>query len=301
MDTKVNYTIVGLFVILLAAAMIIIGVWIGRHGATKIYDIYAVNMGEAVSGLTQRAPVKFNGVNVGYVKTISLDPQDPRIVHLLLSIERGTPINESTAATLDSQGVTGISYIEVKTPVPGAPPVKISPEQRYPLIQWTPSVLFQLDTAFRDLNTNIRSITVSFNQLLNQQNLQSIQQSLANIAQFTDTLSRNSKTIDRLAKNSALASEKLPAVLDQLQTTLIAVNKATQKLSAASDTANVTLRDSQVAVQNVSQQTLPAALETLSKLNNVLNNLQQVTGQLQNNPSILVRGSRPQTLGPGEQ
>lgn len=301
MDTKVNYTIVGIFVILLGAALVIVGVWIGRRGETKTYDTYAVNMGEAVSGLSLHAPVKFNGVNVGYVKTISLDPHDPRIVHLLLNIQRGTPINESTTAALDSQVVTGISYIEVKTPVPGAPPLKIPDDQRYPLIHWMPSVLFQLDTAFRDLNGNIKSITTSFNQLLNQQNLESIQKSLANIAQFTNTLATNSKAIDRITKNSALASEKLPAVLEQLQTTLVAVNHATKTLGVASGAAATTLRDSRVAVQNVSQQTLPAALETLDRLNGVLNNLQQVTGQLRNNPSLLVRGARPQTLGPGER
>lgn len=293
METRVNYTIVGLFVIGLITALIIAGIWIGRRGQTMPYDIYAINMQEAVSGLNLRAPVKFNGVNVGYVYKMSLNADDPRIVQLLLKIQQGTPINSSSTATLMSQGITGISYIGLKTADPKAPAVIVKPDEIYPTIKWAPSVLFELDVALREFNANIKTMTMSVNELLNQQNQKSIQESLANLAKFTGTLAANSKEMDRLVKNSATASAKLPAVLQQMQTTL-------KTFGIASGTANTTFKEGNVAVQNITQQTLPATLDALNRLNSLLANLQQLTEQMQANPSILVRGKKPAKLGPGE-
>ncbi len=292
MESKVNYTVVGLFVVVLAAALIISAIWLSGSNRRE-YTTYAVYMHEAVSGLTLEAPVKFNGVNVGYVSSIQLDPANLQQVRLLLAIDKNIPINTSTTATLMAQGVTGLAYIGLKARSPTAPALKVKTGHDYPEIQSTPSLLVELDTALRDVTTNMRSVAATFHQVFDSQNRTAIKESLANLQKFSQTLADNSSRIDasikntsQILQNTARASQKLPQLTQQLQTTLTSVQQISQT--------------SRVAVQAINQQIVPNGLELLARLSNVLANLQALTGELQQNPSMLLRGRQPLPRGPGE-
>ena len=88
-----NYAIVGAFVVALGAVLITGVLWLASGGALqKKYDLYLAIEEESVSGLNLNAPVKYNGVEVGKVRVIKLDPVNPEHVWLILAIERGTPI-----------------------------------------------------------------------------------------------------------------------------------------------------------------------------------------------------------------
>ena len=77
METKVNYAAVGLFVLALSAALVAGILWIASGGAfQKHYDLYLAIEEESVAGLNLNAPVKYNGVDVGKVRDIRLDPRD---------------------------------------------------------------------------------------------------------------------------------------------------------------------------------------------------------------------------------
>jgi phospholipid/cholesterol/gamma-HCH transport system substrate-binding protein len=69
METKVNYAIVGAFVLVLGAALIAGILWLASGGGfEKKYDFYLALVGESVAGLNLNAPVKYRGVDVGKVR-----------------------------------------------------------------------------------------------------------------------------------------------------------------------------------------------------------------------------------------
>src|SRR5690349_4086128 len=110
MDTNVNYTIVGVFVITLTTFIVLGVIWLSSGfslGQNAYYEIY---MKESVAGLNVDSVVEFNGVNVGSVKKIEIDSKDPRLVYVLLNINKTTPVTQGTKATLNTKGLTGIAY-----------------------------------------------------------------------------------------------------------------------------------------------------------------------------------------------
>ena len=110
METKVNYAFVGAFVLVLGAALVAGVLWLATGGMMqKKYAPYLAVENESVAGLNLNAPVKYNGVDVGKVEVIRLDPHNPERVILLFAIERGTPIKTDTVAILKTQGLTGIT------------------------------------------------------------------------------------------------------------------------------------------------------------------------------------------------
>src|SRR4029078_9913112 len=100
MDNEANYTIVGLFVIILTIAVVITIIWLSSGLKFTQYTNYVIYSKESVAGLNIDSPVEYNGVNVGTVKNISLDARDPRVVRLLVSLESNTRITHGTVATL---------------------------------------------------------------------------------------------------------------------------------------------------------------------------------------------------------
>src|SRR3990167_1857409 len=111
METNVSYTIVGAFVITLLTAMVLAIIWLSSGFSFDQYTTYLVYMQESVSGVSVDSQVEFNGVNVGTVKSISLNHKNPQLVELLLNIKKDTPVTRGTVATLNSRGFTGIAYL----------------------------------------------------------------------------------------------------------------------------------------------------------------------------------------------
>ncbi|MDQ8039940.1 MAG: MlaD family protein, partial [Rickettsiella sp.] len=166
MESKINYTLVGAFVVLLTIAFIIFVTWLSAGFTIKRYNTYLVIMNESVAGITTNSTVKYNGVDVGSVKKIFLCRNNPKQVRLLIQVEEHTPITAGTTATLNSQGLSGITYIALQGSDTDHAPLKIQPGEKYPIIRSTPSLFIRLDSALRDLTINMNQITQDINGVL---------------------------------------------------------------------------------------------------------------------------------------
>ena len=266
MDTKVNYTIVGTFVIFLVAAIILSIIWLSSGLSAQNYSIYQVNMQEAVTGLSIDATVEFNGVNVGNVKSITLNKQDPQSVVLLLNVKADTPVTRGTIATLGTRGLTGITYIALKDRGENLSKLEKLPDQQYPIIMTGPSLLLQLNTGLQKLTDSMSQISNSMKDLLDKENLRAIKETLINMREITANLAANNKKLDSILANTSLATQRFPTLLQTLET-----------------------------------QTLPQTNQIIANLGDITDNLTRFSAELRANPAMLIRGKDPQPLGPGEK
>ncbi len=305
MDAKTNYTLVGLAVIVLATALIAACLWLSVGFGQKKYSVYAVYIHEAVSGLSEQSPVKFNGVQVGNVFKIKLSHNDPQEVMLLLNIEEGTPITTSTSATLISQGITGTSFVGLAASSSDLTPLKKIPNQPYPIIPTKPSLFHQLDAVVKDISENINNVSVHLKEIFDDENTLLLKKSLISIESFTKTIAQNSAVIDSslhnsdvLLKNMASVSKDLPGVIRDLK---FSMNKLTKQIGTAGDNVTEAMEAGKETFTKVSQQALPSAISLLNHLNAIAANLENVSTQLRQNPSVLIRGTTTPKPGPGEQ
>ena len=98
MYSKVNYTIVGVFVLLFGAGMVWFAFWLAKYDLQEEYDIYRLEMKESIAGLSIDSNVKLHGVDIGRVLKIQINPQDIEIVEVLVEIKKGIPIKEDMIA-----------------------------------------------------------------------------------------------------------------------------------------------------------------------------------------------------------
>jgi phospholipid/cholesterol/gamma-HCH transport system substrate-binding protein len=308
METKVNYALVGAFVLGLGALLIAIVLWIASGGMfQKKYIRYLAIEDESVAGLNISAPVKYNGVDVGKVSDIALDQKNPSQVRLLLDIERGTPIKVDTVAVLKTQGLTGIAYVELDGGVLGAPTLLAIAPERYPVIRTKPSLAARLENVLTDVLAKLDRTSSNIDAILSADNRKAFSAALANIAAVTQTLAERKGELDkgiasaaRTFENSARVTAQLGPVIERIGRSADALEKMGDATALASTHAGKTIDSVGGDLQRLSSETLPSLQRLLGELNVLSGSLRRLSEQTERNPSSLIFGNAPVPEGPGE-
>jgi phospholipid/cholesterol/gamma-HCH transport system substrate-binding protein len=112
MESEKRYFYEGLFIVVFVALMAAAFIWLAKTGHRD--DVmYRIRFAESVAGLALGDPVKYQGVDVGHVKSMELDADDPSIVVVSAALGKDAPVKTDTRATLRMKGVTGTMYIEL--------------------------------------------------------------------------------------------------------------------------------------------------------------------------------------------
>lgn len=305
MESRVNFAIVGAFVLLLSALLIGAVLWLSSakayRAASTTYQIY---MDESVSGLSIDAPVRYRGVQVGGVRQITLAPNQAEQVLLTLEIAHGTPVKEDTFAVLRVQGLTGIAHIELSGGSLGSPWLTPVAGARYPVIRSGASLMTRLDTAVTTLLTNLNRSSEGINALLDDENRTALRRTLGHLERFSGDLhgrgehldaglKQASRTLEGAAQLTTLAQVELPPLLQRLQRSIEAFDRmSAEGARAGSSTARM--------AEGMQAEALPEARQAIAELRELTASLRRFSTTLEHNPTALLYGRPAVASGPGE-
>jgi phospholipid/cholesterol/gamma-HCH transport system substrate-binding protein len=304
----VNYAVVGAFVLVLSVALIAGVLWLASGGAwQKHYDLYLAIENESVAGLNLNAPVKYNGVDVGQVRKIWLEPGNPQQVNLLFAIERGTPIKEDTVAVLKTQGLTGIAYVELSGGARDSPPLTATADNRYPVIPTKPSLTARLEYILTSVLAKLDSTSSSINAILSDENKEAFKNALADISTVTRTFAARKETLDagiasaaRTFDNSARVTAQLGPVIDRMGRSADAIEKMANEAERASASAGKTVDAVGADVARFTADALPEFERLLGEMSVLAASLRRLSEKMEGSPGGLLMGRRPVPPGPGE-
>ena len=158
METRANYVLIGLFMLAVTAGAFVFVYWFSRAGEGGDRANYRIVFDGAVSGLRTGGAVLFNGIKVGEVSDLKLNPQNPRQVLAAIAVDKSVPIRGDAKVGLDFQGLTGIASISIKGVSSDAPPLTVENGQLPTLIA-DPA-------ATRDVTATIREVAVNASALV---------------------------------------------------------------------------------------------------------------------------------------
>ena len=303
MYSKVNYTIVGLFVLLFGIGLVAFSFWLAKYGLSQKYDLYKTYFTESVAGLSKDSVVRLRGVDIGRVKEIRIDPDNIQRVEVLLSIKRGVPIKEDMIAHTSMLGVTGLLSIEIEGGSNGARTLKPS-EGYIPVIKSSSSWLNQAKKDIGTLADQLAHLVVQTDKLLSDENIERINGILKNteemtakgsallddvnrsVAEFRVTMKRLSEDVDTISRTfDDVGNVTVPAVKKFMQTTRN-FNRVTLKVERTLDRGDYNFR-----------KILEPVLVDIEILSSQVNALAQELGE---SPSDILFKSRRSRPGPGE-
>ena len=308
MEDKVNYSLVGGFVLVLGAVLVAGVLWLSVGlGARREVDRYQAYIEESVAGLNVDAPVKYLGVDVGKVGRIQIDPQNSRRVRLLFLIDRGTPIKQDSEAVLKAQGLTGIAYVEISGGSVGSAPLVATAEGVPPTIPFKLSLSARLESVMTHVLGNVDRVSDNFNAVFDADNRQALKSTLADMAALAHALEAQKGVLTRGIADAARTAQLTATAGERLDPTMLSINRSAQSVERMADGVSATsLRASRAAdsaasaVQQASSETLPDLARLMAELKQLSASLRSLSEQTARSPSSLINGRPLPQPGPGE-
>lgn len=276
MENRNSYTIVGLFVMLIGAFLGIFMWWmLTRTEANETYRSYFIHTKELPVGIKEGADVKFIGVNAGIIKKIDFIDMKNAIIEIELSIKDKLPISKDSVAKVESQGISGISFINITQ---GSGEI-FNENEKKPIISLDKALLDKIGKKAEVISDQISETIYKINMLLSNQNIDKINKILTNFETFSkklndEKLTKNIYTaIDefiKFQKTMDNSAKKFNNFIDNL-------NKTQNKISARIDNGDFNIRE-------ILNPTLSDAQTTLNEFNKALIEFESALFRLEDNP-----------------
>ncbi len=276
MENRNSYTIVGLFVMLIGAFLGIFMWWmLTRTEANETYRSYFIHTKELPVGIKEGADVKFIGVNAGIIKKIDFIDMKNAIIEIELSIKDKLPISKDSIAKVESQGISGISFINITQ---GSGEI-FNENEKKPIISLDKALLDKIGKKAEVISDQVSETIYKINMLLSNQNIDKINKILTNFETFSkklndEKLTKNIYTaIDefiKFQKTMDNSAKKFNNFIDNL-------NKTQNKISARIDNGDFNIRE-------ILNPTLSDAQTTLNEFNKALIEFESALFRLEDNP-----------------
>jgi phospholipid/cholesterol/gamma-HCH transport system substrate-binding protein len=296
MERNANYAVVGLAATLLLAGLVVFAVLLAGNKFSKDYDLYDIVFQGPVRGLSQGGEVHFNGIKVGDVTRISLDPRNPQYVIARAKVTPDVPIRVDSLAVLEPEGITGVNYIQISAGTPAKPLLKDTvPEGQIPrmasqrdavsdllagggtVVQRAVEALDRINRVFSDENIKTLSATMSDIQAVTAE----LRERKAIIADAQKTLQDADEATKQIA---SLAKSSQGLVDGDGRKTLVRIGDAAADIQASSKQLREMLTRLEEPTENFATTGLPQMTSAIESLQRATDHLDQVLGEVQADP-----------------
>jgi phospholipid/cholesterol/gamma-HCH transport system substrate-binding protein len=313
METRAHYVAVGAFVLTVIILAFIGILWLGRVEFSEVTKHYYIFFRGSVAGLGKGSAVQYNGIPVGRVVDVRVDPDNVAQIQVTVGIDTNlVDIKSDARAYLDTNILSGVSTILIRGGTKAAGDLVAEPKHRYPIIPAGESEFEQVKASLPALVADLKEASHNLNDLLNARNRQAVADSLQNVRTLTAALAEHSQDIGAILDNADAAMVELKALLqhvdqsyagrgglkDQVSQTLKDYDRLAANLIDTSRQLQLTLAENRPGIRNFTQQTLPGVDDLVSDAQQLATNLNRLVDQLERDPTRLLFGDRREGYRP---
>lgn len=295
MERNANFIFVGFIAILGAIALAGFAFWLGKYGSNdEKFQSYRTYVSESVAGLKASSPVRLKGIDVGFVEEVRIDGANPERIQIDFKVEKATPVKTDSIIVLNSQGIAGIGYLEIKEGTNGSKFLREVDKSERPIMISKPSMISVLSDKAQIILTHVDEAVLKLDQLASQRNIQNASISLENLSLVSTELKNNRQDITALVKGAT----EIEANTNQAITEFSAL---AQKTNGVLDETKTLAQESTALVREIKQSDPIGKLSlTLENSNRAIEESRELIGEgkvfirsLQESPSDLLFKSKP--------
>ncbi|WP_428246616.1 MlaD family protein [Ferrovibrio sp.] len=279
METRAHHLLIGSFLLLFLLGILGFSLWLAKAQLDREIARYNIFFTGSVAGLGMGGDVRFNGIKIGNVSQISIDRDDTSKVRVTVNVAADTPIRADSIASLELQGITGVSFVQINSGTKAAEllPARYSEDvSELPVIRSRNSSIAELFEAAPDLINRAARI-------MSDQNIDNIAGIIGDIRQISVTIASRQETLtraidgfDRTSADIAIAAraarevaEQFGGIVKEANSTLVAARNTLESTTRLIEgDATATVKDAQVAVQDIrgAMQQLESVLSTVNEM-----------------------------------
>lgn len=306
METRANYVLIGAFTLIIAAFLLLFGLWAAKYTSEKDWRYFNVIFDEAVTGLTEGGSVQYNGISVGTVDTLSLAPDDPRKVIAKVKLRASTPVKVDTHAKLSFTGLTGTAFIQLTGGSPDAPLLAAADDE-------VPTIITE-SSALQNIAETANKLVARLDKVLSDENINNIAKTLENLENATGAISDQRADLSTLIVNARISSEKLANTLDttnnavnsidrelvqKLPQLIAKLDSTLSRMDSAANNADKLIGENRGAINSFTQDGLSQLGPTMEELRALVRDLRKISARFEDNPAGYVLGrQKPREFEP---
>ncbi|MES2860171.1 MAG: MlaD family protein [Pseudomonadota bacterium] len=296
MERDAHYAAVGIATVALLAALAVFAIWLARLQFNDDYDIYDIVFYGPVRGLSVGGEVHFNGIRVGEVTDLNLDPNKGDQVIARVRLNSTTPVRVTSRAQLEPQGITGLNYIQITAGTEGSAILKTQyPDNVVPVIQSQPSPIAELLSGSGTVLAQTVDALNRINRVLSDDNIRSFSTSLKNVESISTEFEARKGMLEDLEKalenaNGAIAEYRALGVDARRlintdgQEAISNINAATADARTAIASINRTATGLEGPVGEFATTGVPQLLEAIQGLQEATTSLQGLVDDVRASP-----------------
>lgn len=304
MENKLSYILVGAFVFVLLISGVFAILWLGNYSDKGVFKFYKIATKESVSGLNEKAPVKLRGVQIGEVRSITINPKNAEEVLVTIRVQDDAPIKEDTYATIEAQGITGLSFIQLQGGTNDAKELKTNAKpEEYGIIFSRPSTFSRLDKTITSLSNQAEKIFERAEMVMSEKNIKNIEIIIENSAKIAESthktlanIEAHNKEINALLQEATQAavgiknmSYSFTSAIDNTGiNTMNNVRDASQSVKTVMGGLNDKLEKGSFDLDIIVKDNLMPLQKTLQDLHVLVNETKDLVGNLKDSPSDLL-------------
>jgi len=217
METRASYIAVGSFVLILILGLVGFVIWVGKFRGEEQFARYDILFDGSVTGLQVDGTVRYRGVPVGRITDIRIDPNNIEKIRVTIEIDAATPVRTDTVASIELQGITGVTYILLKGGKQESAALPVTMKEPYPQIASIPSRIELLFQTAPDLLTKANVLIERVTLLFNDENEKNISQTLANLRALSDRFANGGGNLDAMLESGKSALAKIDSMSTELE------------------------------------------------------------------------------------
>jgi phospholipid/cholesterol/gamma-HCH transport system substrate-binding protein len=300
METRANYVAVGAFVLAMLAAIVVAVAWLGATSFNRDFAHYDIYFPGSVTGLAQGSAVLYNGIQVGRVIEIRLNPKNVGEVRVTIEVDPTIQIKSDAAASLEVQGFTGAAIINISGGSQDAPPLQRREDERYPVIASRPSGLQQFVTNAPEALTRLIQLADQLSQLFDEKNRTAIADTLQNVRQLTAVAAGRSADIDKALADASVAAHDLRDTASELRelfgpgdarNMFVTLSDTAKKLDRLADHIDGLVQENRPPLHDFTQNGLNQLSQLVVDARALVGNLNRITDELERDPPRFLFGA----------
>jgi phospholipid/cholesterol/gamma-HCH transport system substrate-binding protein len=296
MERDAHYAAVGIATIALLAALVVFSIWLARLQFNSDYDMYDIVFYGPVRGLSEGGEVHFNGIRVGEVTDLNLDPNKGDQVIARIRVDATTPIRVTSRAQLEPQGITGLNYIQITAGDPDSAILKAQyPDNVVPVLQSQPSPISELLSGSGTVLAQTVDALNRVNRVLSDDNIRSFSTTLKNVEALSTELEARKGMFEQLEQaltkaNAAIEEyQKLGASARQLvegdgREAVGNINKAAEDAQQAVASINRTVNGLEGPATDFATTGLPQLQNAIQQLEGATASLEDLIDEVRTSP-----------------
>ena len=313
METRAHYVAVGAFVLAVIFLAFVAVLWLGRSEFAQDTKRYYIYFRGSVMGLNKGSQVQYNGIPVGRVIDIRVDPHNLAQIQVTVEIDTSiVNIKSDAEAFLETNILNGIATVQIRGGTQEASDLVPRPGHKYAVITAGRSTLDEVKASLPELVADLKAVAHRLNDLLDEENRRAVSETLQNVRSITGALVEPSKEVADVVNNANKAVIELRSFFrnieqsyvekgglkDQLSQTLGDADRLAKNLTDASRQIQTLIQENRPGIRGFTHNSLNQLGDLVTDLKRFVASMSRFAAEIERNPPMLLFGDRRQGYRP---